>query len=109
MLYEITLEEDPMAPEGVAWYRQTITLLDKMARANPGMQVWVAEGASTFIGMYTIALTLFPWVVGGTLCMALVCMAVAFRSLLMPLTSLLMAALSLASIYGLAFMVYGQD
>jgi len=104
----LALRMDPFSDEGMAW-------LDRMREALP--RAVSESGGEDDVSLFGAALALndtvslvrefVPWMMAGTLAVIFALVALAFRSLVVPVRAVFTVSLSLALTYALTWAVYG--
>lgn len=104
VLVELYLGVDPGGPEGIDWLRAVRTRIS----ALPSFSAALAEGQTYSYDAVQVAYGAFPTAIGVTTAVVFVVIGVAFRSLVIPLRSVLTIGMTVGLVYGLATFVY-QD
>ena len=126
MYVTIQLDIDPFTPEGTTWLSQARDYLDTAENTanqvsivlcyTSGIQLtpdtpqryYLALGASVSIDAMQAAYDVFTIAVGITMAVIFILMAIAFKSVLIPVRAVLSIALTLGLVFGLTTYVY-QD
>lgn len=93
---------DPVEVYGYTWYKQALQLM----RNQPGGSFYLSGLPADAWSTIVVTLDFFPVTVGVTLSVVFVLVGVAFRSVLIPIRSVLTIVCSLLFSYGLAVLVY---
>lgn len=96
---------DPTDPRGKLWL-DTIRPMIANFTARTGIQVDVAGGPIDILDIIHLVYSKFPLMAGVTGTVVFVLTALAFRSLILPILSVLTVSLTIAFVYGAAVAVY---
>lgn len=103
----ITLSFDPFGNDGPRWLKAARALAASLGRQH-GMEVALIGTAANGLDIISRVYSVFPYMVIGTLCLALVLLGLAFRSIVIPLRSVFSICLTLLAVYGFSALTY-QD
>jgi uncharacterized membrane protein YdfJ with MMPL/SSD domain len=101
----IQLKFDPLTTHGDLWLRRARTFLEEQGERT-GLNLSLIGEAANTLDIADSVYAFFPWVIGITLGVALVMLGLAFRSIVIPLRSLLSIILTLLWVYGMATLIY---
>eukprot|EP00053_Salpingoeca_punica_P017212 m.165058 g.165058 ORF g.165058 m.165058 type:complete len:848 (+) comp17149_c3_seq7:3642-6185(+) len=109
MLVQVHLQlagqADPFGPEGMDWLRDVRDRMSAFEHKTP-YKLLLAQGAAAQADLLDKVYSLFPIAIAVTIGLVFVLVGVAFRSLLVPLRSVLSIAATLSLVYGCAVFVY---
>ena len=102
---------DVFSAEGGVWIddmRSNMTALPNPNGTTPNFvdSMYLCKGDTITHDAIDLVLDFFPKIVGVTLAAVFVLVAIAFRSLFVPLRSVITIAMTLAWVYGFAIMTY---
>ena len=102
----VTLNLDPFSPAGLAWLRRMNAALRRLNAAPGASEVYrLGMGASVIMDASEAALSRFPMLIALTNLTVLGFLALNFRSLVVPLRSIVSIGITLVIVYGLAVCV----
>jgi len=106
----VVLNVDPFSAEGTDWLQSARDKLSSLASAGSlgGYDAYLVDGAGVPYDTVNEVYDTFPLLICLTLVTVFVLMGVFFRSVVVPVRSVLSIALTLAFVFGLQVMVY-QD
>lgn len=103
--YLITLQFDPITPEGFAWLDSARTMLANFT-SQTGWKYFISGVSSDINDSLKVLYARFPLMIGVTGGVVLLLVAIAFQSILIPLRSVFTIALTIAFVYGFANLIY---
>lgn len=101
----ITLQIDPLGKYGPEWLYQMQAMVDDMTR-HPNVRMTLTGQGVDSVFIVDQTYRFFPWMVAITCVVALTLLGVAFRSLIIPVRSVLSICLTLAFVYGMSVLTY---
>jgi uncharacterized membrane protein YdfJ with MMPL/SSD domain len=107
----ILSEFDPMGNEGTAWLNRARQMLqqieeDEMVDGQPTVKLTLAGQAGDALDIMNTTYEVFPYMLVVTMIVAMIVLGVAFKSIIIPLRSILNIGLTLGFVYGSATYVY---
>jgi len=104
--YIILSAFEPMGNEGPEWLRQARALLRDIEQRRGGIRLTLAGEAANCLDIMEKTYSLFPYMIALTMLCASVVLGLAFRSLVVPVRSLITTLLTLAWVYGGGVLTY---
>eukprot|EP00041_Stephanoeca_diplocostata_P029265 m.860085 g.860085 ORF g.860085 m.860085 type:complete len:862 (-) comp23527_c0_seq8:171-2756(-) len=102
----LALVDDPFKGRGLHFYSAAIDKAQRVEKTNPGTGVYIIGGASINIDAVDGVYDRFPIAIGVTAVFVLVWIGIAFRSVLIPMRSVLTIAVTLTYVFAVATWVY---
>jgi hypothetical protein len=102
----LRLPNDPFEGPGMEWLYQARRALTRAQLDYPGYRFYLANGAAEEIDAVDEVYRVFPTAVAITVSLVIVLVGIAFRSLVIPLRSILSIATTLAFVYGAGVAIY---
>jgi uncharacterized membrane protein YdfJ with MMPL/SSD domain len=99
----VTLDFSPFSDKGKHWL---VNVRNDIKRSNSKLQVYLANGAGDVIDGIDLVYDFLPIEMCVTAAVVFLIMAISFRSLVVPIRSLLALSLTLSWTYGVATLVY---
>ena len=103
----VTLAVDPFSNDGTDWLVDARDKLDKLTGID-GLDIYLVDGAGTTYDAVDDVYKVFPIMIAVTLSTVFVLMGCFFRSVVVPIRSVISICLTLAFVFGLSVLVY-QD
>jgi len=104
---EILLAFDPLGVDGPPWLHQARDLLADL-EGRTGFNLALVGIPGDSLDTIASVFEIFPYMVAATLTMVLLLLGIAFRSLLIPIRSVLSICLTLVWVYGTSTRVYQE-
>ena len=105
MLFEIVLTVDPYMPDGWTWLQNARDIIN--VYCDPvGLVVGLPSGGAYMIDTVNDVYDRLPVAIGVTAGVVFVMMAIAFRSIVIPIRSIFTIVLTLSFVYGASTQVY---
>ena len=106
----VVLDVDPFSRQGTDWLVQARRRLDdvKHVAEAVGFSVYLLDGAGAEYDADQSVYAVVPLMIGVTMAIVFVLMGLFFKSIVVPLRSVLTICLTLAWVYGLSVLVYQE-
>lgn len=102
----ISLDFDPVSPQGKSWLLNARSTLRRLQSEGLAYNFYLAGIAADTHDTISAVYAAFPLMIGITGGLVLIFVGIAFRSLLIPLRSVLTIGLTIVFVYGIATLVY---
>ena len=109
--FSISLQLDPLTPDGLDWYAAALEVLDRAVEAEADVieDAYLAGAAFEMADNVNVVTGHFPDMVLVVAIAIVVLTGVAFRSVVVPLRALVTTAITLLFCYGLVSLVYVHE
>jgi RND superfamily putative drug exporter len=107
-LVTVTLAGDPYSTWAADRLEELRGTLIPEAFSNPGANVWVTGAPATIADFSNVTMEFTPLVFAFVLGLSFLLLMVVFRSVIVPITSILMNLLSVGAAYGLIVLVFQE-
>jgi uncharacterized membrane protein YdfJ with MMPL/SSD domain len=104
----IFLPWDTIGAEGQDWLTEMRDRIKELEKEFPGFEIHLGGTPTIMLDQSAGEMAVFPYMILGVLLMAFLVLGVAFRSLLIPMKSVVSIVMTQGFVYGLAVLVYEQ-
>lgn len=105
LYFELRVPFDPFSAQGFTWLKDARDAL-AVSRERTGLNYYLASEVASNVDTVNAVYDMFPYAVAATLTFVFMLVGVAFRSLVVPIRTVLSLGLNLAFVYGSAVLVY---